>query len=163
MIDMQVASLACDQTRVTSMQFSRSTSTQSFPSLGFPDDHHGLSHVADSDATAKAKLIAINGFYAKQFAYLLTKLDSVKEANGSLLDNSLVVWTNELAKGNTHSHSPTPVVLAGKCGGAIKTGRYVKLPSAQPHNNLLVSVGAMGVPLTTFGNPAYCTGALSAL
>jgi Protein of unknown function (DUF1552) len=164
MMDMIVATVACDQTRVASLQFSHSVSMMTFPSLGISDGHHDLSHVGDNDATAKAKLVAINTFYAKQFAYLLGKLDSVKESNGSLLDNSLVLWVNELAKGNVHSHNPLPVVMAGKCGGAIKTGRYLKLPQSQPHNNLLVSVAnAMGVPLTTFGNPAYCTGPLSAL
>ena len=164
MIDMMVATLACDQTRVASLQFSHSVSMMTFPSLGISDGHHDLSHVGDTDATAMNKLIAINNFYAGQLNYLLTKLDAVKEANGSLLDNSLVLWVNELAKGNVHSHNPLPVVIAGKCGGAIKTGRYLKLPQAQPHNNLLVSVAnAMGVSMSTFGNPAYCTGPLTAL
>jgi len=163
-MDMIVAAVACDQTRVASMQFSHSVSMMTFPSLGISDGHHDLSHIGDNDGTAQGKLVQINNFYAKQFAYLLGKLDAVKESNGSLLDNSLVLWVNELAKGNVHSHNPLPVVMAGKCGGAIKTGRYLKLPQAQPHNNLLVSVAnAMGVPMTTFGNPAYCTGPLAAL
>jgi Protein of unknown function (DUF1552) len=165
MMDMIVATIACDQTRVASLQFSHSVSMMTFPSLGISDGHHDLSHVGDTDATAKAKLVSINTFYAKQFAYLLGKLDAVKESNGSsLLDNSMVLWVNELAKGNIHSHNPLPVVIAGKCGGALRTGRYLKLPQSQPHNNLLVSVAnAMGVSMTTFGNPAYCTGPLTAL
>jgi hypothetical protein len=164
MIDMIVASLACNQTCVASMQFSRAVSQMTFPSLGFSESHHDLSHLDDSDEGAKTKLIAINKFYAGQLAYLLSKLDAVSESNGTLLDNTLVVWMNELAKGNAHSHSPLPVVLAGKCGGAIKAGRFVKLSKAQPHNNLLVSIAsAMGVPITTFGNPAYCTGPLAGL
>ena len=164
MMDMLVAALACDQTRIASLQFSRSVSNMNFPSLGISDGHHDLSHLGDTDPNAKTKLIAINNHYAKQFAYLLGKLDAVKETNGSLLDNSLVVWVNELAKGNVHSHSPLPVVLAGKCGGALRTGRYLKLASQQTHNNLLVSIAnAMGIGITTFGNPAYCTGALASL
>ena len=160
-MDMIVAALACDQTRVASMQFSRSVSQMTFPSLGIGDAHHDLSHMGDTDTVAKDKLIAINNYYAKEVAYLLGKLDAVKESNGTLLDNSLVLWVNELAKGNSHSHAPLPVVIAGKCGGALRTGRYVQFSQQQPHNNLLVSVAnAMGVGITTFGNPAYCTGAL---
>jgi hypothetical protein len=161
-MDMIVAAMACDQTRVASMQFSRSVSQMTFPSLGISEGHHDLSHMGDSDTVAKDKLIAINTYYAKQVAYLLGKLDAVKETNGTLLDNSLVLWVNELSKGNAHSHAPLPIVIAGKCGGALRTGRFLQYAKAQPHNNLLVSVAnAMGVGLTTFGNPAYCTGALS--
>ena len=161
-MDMIVSALACDQTRVASMQFSRSVSQMTFPALNISEGHHDLSHMGDNDTVAKDKLIAINTYYAQQVAYLLGKLDAVKETNGTLLDNSLVLWVNELAKGNAHSHEPLPVVIAGKCGGALRTGRFVQYAQQQPHNNLLVSVAnAMGVALTTFGNPAYCTGALS--
>lgn len=165
MMDMIAASFGCDQTRVASLQFTRSVSDMTFPSLGISDGHHTLSHAGDDDTASRDKLIKINNYYAGEFAYLLSKLDSIQDADGStVLDNTLVVWMNELAKGNAHSHTPLPVVLAGKCGGAIKTGRFIALPQAQPHNNLLVSMAqAMGVNINTFGNPAYCTGKLSAL
>ncbi len=164
MIDMMVAAMACDQTRVASLQFSRSVSGMSFPALGISEGHHDLSHRDDTDADSQAKLVAINNYYAKQVAYLLGKLDAVKEGDGTLLDHSLVLWVNELAKGNAHSHNPLPVVIAGKCGGNVRTGRYVKIAPSAPHNNLLTSVAnAMGVPITTFGNPAYCTGPLTVL
>ena len=168
MMDMITASFACDQTRVASLQFSRSVSGQSFSDIGVSDGHHDLSHFGDDNQDARDKLIKINNWYATEFAYLLGKLDAVTEADGSkLLDNTLILWVNELAKGNAHSHSVMPMVLAGKAAGALNTGtngRYVKLPNVQPHNNLLVSVAnAMGVNINTFGNPAYCTGKLAAL
>ena len=73
-------------------------------------------------------------------------------------------WMNELAKGNVHSHNPLPVVIAGKCGGVLRTGRYLTYPNGVPHNNLLVSIAnAMGTNINTFGNPAYCTGPLTNL
>jgi hypothetical protein len=164
-MDLLVASLACDQTRVASLQWSHSVSDIPFPWLGIGTGHHTLSHKDDSDTVSQDQLVQINTWYAKQFAYLLKKLDSVPETNGTtLLDNSLVLWVNELAKGNVHSHNPLPVVIGGSCGGALKTGRWVQYQPAQPHNNLLVSVAnAMGTNITTFGNPAYCTGALSRL
>lgn len=162
MIDMMVAALACDQTRVASLQCSRSVSNVSYPKLGVTEGHHDLSHFTDADTTARDKLIKINTFYAQQFAYLLQKLDAVKESDGSLLDNSLVVWVNELSKGNVHSHSPQPFLLAGKARGALKGGRLLKMGTATPHNNVLVSVAnLMDVPLTTFGNAAYCTGGIT--
>ncbi len=164
-MDLLVAALACDQTRVASLQWSRSVSQIGFPSLGITSGHHDLSHKPDDDAASKAALVKINIWYAQQFAYLLQKLDAVPEPDGTtLLDNTMVIWVNELAKGNVHSHSPLPVVIAGSCGGAIRTGRYLKVPNGTPQANLLVSAAnAMGVPLTSFGNPAFCTGALSGL
>ena len=161
-MDMMVAALACDQTRVASLQFSHSVSQMTFPWLGIADPHHDLSHLGDTDQTAIDKLTKINTWYASQLAYLLDKLAAVQESNGTLLDNTIVVWVNELARGNAHSHSPLPIVIAGKCGGSVRTGRYVKLSPMRKHNDLLVGIAnAMGTNITTFGNPAYCTGPLS--
>jgi hypothetical protein len=93
---------------------------------------------------------------------LLDKMASVQESNGTLLDNTLVIWVNELAKGNSHSHSPLPVVIAGKCQGAVRVGRYVKLPQLRKSNDLLTGIAnAMGTNITQFGNPAYCTSPLA--
>jgi hypothetical protein len=162
-MDLLVAALACDQTRVASLQFSRSTSDIPMPWLNIGTGHHTLSHKSDTDAVSQASLVSINTWYATQFAYLLQSLDSVMESDGTtLLDNCMVVWVNELAKGNIHSHRPLPVVIAGKLGGALKTGRVLSFPTMQPHNNLLVTIAnLMGTNITTFGNPAYCTGPLS--
>jgi len=161
-MDLLVAALACDQTRVATLQFSRSVSQMTFPWLTISDAHHDLSHLADTDSVAQGKLTQINTWYATQLAYLLGKMQSVKESNGTLLDNTIVVWVNELAKGNVHSHSPLPVVIAGNCGGAVRTGRYLKFNPMRKHNDLLVGIAnAMGVGLTTYGNPAYFSSPLS--
>jgi hypothetical protein len=163
-MDILVAALACGQTRIASLQWSRSVSDIPMPWLNIGTGHHTLSHKPDSDSTSQSQLVTINTWYAQQFAYLLQKLDAVKESNGTLLDNCLVLWVNELAKGNVHSHQPLPVVIAGKCAGAIRPGRFVSYAPTVPHNNLLVSIAnAMGTKIGTFGNPAYCTGALSNL
>jgi len=110
-----------------------------FPWLGFPEYHHELSHAGDSDAPATEKLIKINEWYAQQFAYLLGKLDSTPEGAGTLLDNTCVVWVNELSKGNTHSHNNMPVVMAGGLGGFFKTGRSLNFPGTVPHNTTTCS------------------------
>ena len=164
-MDLLIASLACDQTRIASLQWSHSVSDIPMPWLNISTGHHTLSHTADTDAPSQMSLVQINTWYAQQFAYLLQGLDAVIESDGStLLDNCLVLWINELAKGNIHSHQPLPVIIAGGAGGALRTGRLVTYNPVQPHNNLLVSIAnTMGTNITTFGNPAYCTGALSNL
>jgi hypothetical protein len=164
-MDLLVASLACDQTRIASLQWSHSVSDIPMPWLNISTGHHTLSHDADTDTAAQTSLVQINTWYAQQFAYLLKGLDAVTESDGTtLLDNCLVMWINELAKGNIHSHQPLPVVIAGGAGGALRTGRLVTYSPQQPHNNLLVSIAnAMGTNITTFGNPAYCTGPISNL
>jgi hypothetical protein len=161
-MDLLVAALACDQTRVASLQWSRSVSDIPMPWLNISTGHHTLSHTPDTDTASQASLVQIDTWYATQFAYLLQGLDAVTEADGStLLDNCMVVWVNELSKGNIHSHQPLPVVIAGGCGGALRTGRLVTFSPQQPHNNLLVAIAnVMGTNITTFGNPSYCTGAL---
>jgi hypothetical protein len=111
-------------------------------------------------------LTKINIWFSEQFAYLLTKLASIKEGTGTMLDNTLVFWCNELSRGNSHSHPDMPYLLAGRAGGALRTGRFLSYPrtSNVPHNNLLVSImNAMGPPDQTIGNPAYCTGPLANL
>jgi hypothetical protein len=161
--DLLVAAMACDQTRIASLQFSHSVSDIPMPWLNISTGHHTLSHTPDTDTVSQAALVTINTWYATQFAYLLKGLDAVVESDGTtLLDNCMVVWINELSKGNVHSHQPLPIVIAGKLGGALNTGRVLSFSPQQPHNNFLVTVAnLMGTNITTFGDPAFCTGPLS--
>lgn len=161
--DLLAAAFACDLTRFATVLYGGGTSSKRFPALGFDDTHHTLSHAGNTDTAAKSKLIQINRFYAQQVAYLLQKLDSIPEGNGTVLDNTVVLWGNELSIGNTHSRKGLRWMLAGSAGGALKTGRYVQY-SGVPHNNLLVSIArAVGLDLDTFGPSKYCTGALGKL
>lgn len=164
-IDLLVVALACDLTRVASLQWSRSVSQTRFTWLPQPitDVHHDLSHLPDDDAQAVDKLTRINHWYAERFAALVGKLAGAQEVDGSrLLDASLVFWCNELGKGNNHSRKLAPYVLAGQAGGAVRTGRFLSFTGDPPHNNLLVSIlQAMDIPATTFGKAEWCTGPLS--
>lgn len=163
-MDILTAALACDVTRVVTLQWTTAQGGRSAPWLGISQSHHELSHAGDSDLAAKDKLVKINRWYAEQFAYLIAALKAVPEGTGTLLDSTLVVWINELSKGNTHSHNNVPIVMAGDCGGYFRKGRFLQYSGKVFHNNLLVSfLNAMGVPATSFGNPAYCTGPLSGL
>jgi len=123
--------------------------------------HHTLSHLGDDDAAAVDKLTRINNWYAQQLAGLLSRLAAVPDVDGStLLDNTLVLWSNELAKGNTHSRMGAPYVLAGHAGGALRAGRFLDYSGlALPHNDLLVGLlNIMGLPDTSFGKPDWNSG-----
>jgi hypothetical protein len=166
MTDLLVAALTCDLTRVGTMQWS---DVEAKFMLGFlkqsngeslKDHHHGYQHDRGFQPEA---LELIYNFYAENLAYLLQRLDSVQESNGSLLDNSLVLAVTEIQHPETHGQTNTPFILAGGAGGRLRTQRWLRVPS-QPHNNLLVSVlNLFGLPNTTFGHRDYCTGPLSGL
>jgi hypothetical protein len=167
--DLLVAAMTCDQVRVASLQYENSVGQAIFSWLDptITRGHHDMSHDDDSNADTMEKLTKINIWYAQQLNYLISALAAVPEPTatgmGTMLDNTVIVWCNELSKGNVHSHSPQPFVLAGGAGGALQTGRFLQLNKV-PHNNLLVSlINMMGGSVTTFGNPAYCTGPLSGL
>ena len=166
MTDLLVAALACDLTRVGTMQWSDSEAKfmlgflQDSTGASLKDHHHGYQH---DRGFQPAALETIYRFYAEKLAYLLAKLDSVDEGNGTLLDNSLVLAVTEIQMPETHAQNNMPFILAGKAGGKIQTQRWLQVPST-PHNNLLVSIlNLFGLPDTTFGHPEYCTGPLSGL
>lgn len=162
-MDMLVMALTCDITRVASIQWQRSVGDIVFDWLGVSEGHHSLSHHGLDEQQAKDDLVKINTWYAGQLAYLIEKMKSVPEGTGTLLDNTVILWCNELAIGSLHSHDDMRFLLAGRCGGALQTGRHLSY-SGDPHNNLLLSLcKMMDVDLPTFGNPAYCTGPLAKL
>jgi len=161
LMDLMVLALACRLTPVASLQWSRSVSQIVFSWLGIGESHHGLSHFPDNDAAAQDKLLRINTWYAERFAELIAKLKAYSEGERTLFDNCLLLWCNELGRGNTHSRERAPYVLAGSAGGALRTGRFLKF-DALPHNNLLVSIlNCMGLPDQSFGKADWCSGALA--
>jgi hypothetical protein len=165
-LDLLTMALACDITRVASLQWSRSVSQVRFTWLDptITVGHHDLSHRPDNDADAVDKLKRINAWYATQMATLMTKLAAIPEGDGTLLDHTLILWCNELAIGNIHSRIDAPYVLGGRAGGRLTTGRFVSYDGDVPHNNLLVSIlNAMGIPDQTFGKSDWCTGPLPGL
>jgi hypothetical protein len=143
-MDMLAMAICCNLTQVASIQWSSAVSDVVFTWLNISRGHHTYSHEGDNNTEAVEALTKINRWYAEQFAYLLKKLEDCQEGTGTVLDNSLVLWGNELGKGNSHTRENIPFVLAGSAGGAIKTGRHLKYPRT-PHNHLLISIAhAMG-------------------
>jgi len=161
MLDLIALSLACDRTNVASLQWSRSVSMVRFTWLGIDRTHHELSHLPDADDEAQSELTQINTWYAERFAGLIDRLKRYEVEDGTLFDQSLLLWCNELGKGNIHSRDKAPYVIAGSAGGALATGRFLRYPEGTPHNNLLLSlIRTFGIEADSFGNSEWCTGPL---
>ncbi len=147
---MAVAALACDRTRVATVQWSRSFSPIRHQWVGIKEDHHTISH--RTGANDIRMLHDINRWYGERFAELLGMLSAVPEGEGTLLDNTIVVWGNEAATGN-HAASPAVTVVAGKAGGKLKTGRFLDLQGYDWSQLLITFAHAMGVgSLSKFGD-----------
>ena len=154
-MDMMVSAFACDQTTVASLQFSRAVGGIKHRHLGVGSGHHGISHDSHTSGTSMDNLTKINTWYAEQFTYLVTQLQNTADpsGSGSLLDNSLVVWGNELGKGDNHTRRDIPFVTAGSCQGYFRTGRYIQQSGQISHARLLTSIAnAYGIPATGFGD-----------
>jgi hypothetical protein len=148
--DVMVAALACDRTRVASIQWSRTFSMLQHKWVGVTDPHHTQSH--KTDPAALDGQARVSNWYARQLAYLLGQLASVKEGNGTLLDNCLVVWGYDMADGAVHETNPGVAVLAGKLGGRMRTGangRLVELPGNDWSQLLVTIAHAMGLTQVT--------------
>ena len=162
-MDLITSAFRCDVSRVASVLYSSSQSGQRYPWLGVNENHHTLSHEPDSNTTARNKLLDINRWHAGEIAYLLEQLGSFNDPDGtSLLDNTLVVWCNEMGTGNSHSSDDLPFVLAGG-GAGFRMGRQIDY-GGRPHNDLLVSLcNAYGIETDTFGDDRFCNGPLDRL
>lgn len=156
-IELLVSAFAGDFARVSTFQFTHSVGNARMKWLGVEEGHHQLSHKPDSDQSAQDKLTRINTWYAEQLAYLARRLSETPEpgGEGSLLDNTTIIWTNELGKGNSHTLNNIPFVLVGG-GLGFKMGRALDLKRT-PHNRLLLSLAhAFDHPIQTFGNARFC-------
>lgn len=157
-IDLLVNSLANDMSRVATLQYMRSVGMAQMRWLGVEEGHHALSHDPDDNKDSYAKLLKINTWFAEQLAYLAKRLSDTPEpaGEGSMLDNTLIVWTNELGKGNSHTLDNVPYVLLGG-GAGFKMGRALSYEQT-PHNRLWLAIAhAMGhTGLKVFGKEEFC-------
>ena len=164
-IDMMVTALACDMTRVASLQLSHTVSPTVCSWLGVADGHHSLSHIDDSNAAGVQQFVACERWFAEQFLYLVQKLADTPEPGmqGSMLDHSAVLWAKEMGDSRQHTCKGVPFVIAGGAGGRWTLGRKLTF-MGESHGKLLVSVcQAMGLDTTSFGNPMVGTGPLPGL
>lgn len=158
-IDLLTNSFANDMARVATLQYTKSVGMARMNWLDIKDGHHSLSHEPDKNEEAVAKLTKINQWFCGELCYLVERLANTPEpgGEGKMLDHTLIVWTNELGKGNSHTLDHIPFLLVGG-GFGFRMGRSLKLDKV-PHNRLHLALAhAVGHRLETFGKPSLCEG-----
>ena len=152
MMDIMTLAFQTDSTRIITFVMKHDGSNDAYPQIGIRDGHHDLSH-HQNDTEKRKKIAQINRFHMEQFAYFLGKLKSVKEGQGTLLDNSMIVYGSGLADGNAHAHDNLPLLLAGRGGGTIAQGRHIRWAKETPMANLfLAMMDRMGMSAERFGD-----------
>jgi Protein of unknown function (DUF1552) len=160
MCDLLVLAFQADVTRIGTLMFGREGSEQKYRMVGVTEGHHELTHHFNNPEKI-AKIRTINTFHIKQLAYLVGKLKAIPEGSGTLLDQCMITYGSGNADGNRHTHDNVPLLLVGKGGGTIKTGRHVRYKRETPLNNLwLAMLERMGAPTSKLGDS---TGVLDGL
>lgn len=137
--DMMVLAFQADLTRVCTFMFANEGSNRSYPMVGVPEGHHDMSHHGKDPRKLEAKRL-IDQFHVTQLAYILQRMRSIKEGDGTLLDHTMLVYGGGISDGDAHNHDNLPILFAGKAGGAFKQGRHVVYPDYTPMTNLFLSM-----------------------
>ena len=145
MCDLNVLAFQTDTTRV-STYIGSTPNGVSYPELGFKDEHHSQTHHGDKPEPV-AKVAAITAFNIAQFAYMIKRMHSLREGDGTLLDNCIMMWGSGLEDGNKHARENLPFILAGKGGGSINTGRFLANTQGNQGDLLTTLLACAGIPL----------------
>jgi len=152
MLDLVALGFRADVTRVFTMIFARELSTRTFAHIGVPDQHHPVSHHRN-DPDLIAKKARIDTYHVQLLNYFLTRLQSTRDGDGSLLDHSLILYGGGMGDGNLHRHFDLPCLTAGNLGGQFKTGRHLAFPGNTPMTNLLLTLlDKAGVEIDKLGD-----------
>ena len=154
MFDLQLLAFQADLTRVITFMVGHETSQRAYPEIGVPDAHHPLSHHGGS-AEKIEKLIRVNGYHAEMFAYYLDRMKNTPDSEGSLLDNSTILYGSGMSDGNGHNHHNLPTLIVGGGTGSIKGNRHLVYPREQetPITNLFLDLlEKFDIPLESFGD-----------
>jgi hypothetical protein len=162
MSDLLVIAFQTDMTRIVTFMLAHEGSNRSYRSIGVFDGHHSVTH-HQNDPEKIAKTVKINELHVRTFAYLLEKLQSTPDGDGSLLDHSMILYGSSISDGNAHTHHDLPLVLAGGAAGQIKGGRHIRYSKETPMNNLLLAMlDKAGIPAEHLGDStgevAYLSG-----
>jgi hypothetical protein len=151
MSDLLVAAFQADVTRVATFLVTNDSSNRSYPFLDVPEGHHDLSHHG-RNPQKQEKLVRINRFHVGELAYFLRKLKAAREAGGTLLDHSMVLYGSGISDGDKHNHDDLPILLAGRAGGSIRPGRHLSLAKTPLCNLFLSLLDRMGTPVDALGD-----------
>jgi hypothetical protein len=139
MMDLIVIAYQTDMTHVVSCMIAREGSNRSYRSIGVADGHHSVTH-HQNDPEKIEKTAKINQLHTQTFAYLLEKMRSTPDGDGTLLDHSMILYGSSISDGNAHTHDNLPLVLAGGGCGQIKGNRHIRFAKETPMNNLLLTM-----------------------
>ena len=139
MFELMTIAFRADLTRVISMMVGREGGNRTYRSIGVPDAHHGLSHHFNDPAKIE-RLQKIDQHHVEVLGRLLAKLEAAKDGNGTLLDNSFVVYGSSLSDGNRHEHLNLPTLVAGGATGKMRGGRHIRYKQGTPMTNLYLSM-----------------------
>jgi hypothetical protein len=153
MSDLQVVAMQCDLTRIITFMMANAGDGRDYGFIGADGGHHDLSHHG-GDTTKHARLSIIDRWEIERFAYFLGKAKAVTEADGTtLLDNCTIFFSSEISDGDRHNHNDMPILLAGKGGGAFRTGQHIRYDGEPTVANLFITMlAAMGVSVDRFGD-----------
>jgi hypothetical protein len=162
-MDLIVAAFQCGLTRVASLQWGNSNDQCTYSWLGVNTLGHDMAHNNNNCDPDGSKKLKTYQWYSEQFAYLLGKLDAIREGGGTMLDNTVVLWASEFSDSNGHACDKLMWTLMGNASGFFKQGRILDL-GGKSLNDLHTSLcNAFGIADRSFGNPAYCNGPLTEL
>jgi hypothetical protein len=152
MLDLQVLAWQADITRVTTFQLASELSNTVYPASGIRDAFHTLSHHSHIEEN-KLRFAELNRYHVGLLTYLLERLDSLPDGDGSLLDHSMLLYGSGMSDGNEHNHKPLPIILAGGAGGALEGGRHLRhAPDTTMSNLLLAMLHKIGIEESSFGD-----------
>ena len=152
MFDLMLVAYQADLTRVCTFLIGREKSVRPYPEIGIPEAHHAVSH-HQMRADLLQRLSKINTHHVELFARFVQKMQSTPDGDGTLLDNSIIIYGAGMSNSNAHTPRDLPIALAGGAGGQIKGGRHLRMPAGLPLANLHLTVlDKMGVPVEHLGN-----------
>jgi len=153
MLDMIAVAFQSDTTRIATFMFGNAVSNVSFRFLeGVSAGHHDVSH-HQKNADKLRQYQLINRWHIEQYAYLMRKLQSMKEGDSTVLDNSMILFSSALSDGDRHDPHKLPLVLGGRGGGRIDSGQHLTYAEDSPLANLYVSMlDAFGTPVERFAD-----------
>src|SRR6476620_6628289 len=145
MCDLNVLAFQTDTTRV-STYIGSTPNGVSYPELGFTDKHHSQTH-HNNQSEMVSKVAAITAFNIEQFAYMVKKMHGLREGDGTLLDNCIMMWGSGLEDGNKHTRENLPFILAGKGGGSLHTSRFLAETRGNQGDLLTTLLTCAGIPM----------------
>lgn len=153
MLDLMVLAFWSDSTRVSTFMFGNDVTNRNFSFLdGVNGGHHSISHHQNSESQLD-QYEKINRWHTEQYAYMLERMKGIKEGDGTLLDHSMVAFGSPIRDGNSHNPRNVPIVVAGKAGGKLRTGRHLEFDEGTPLCSLWLSMLEMaGAPTSSLAD-----------